>query len=81
MGVDGSLVCPLVFKTSMSGEEPLGWVRFPHTPAKQSDHYIGPAGNLSSRALLFAAVRSRFALYAATCPEKYMNGLSIFETN
>jgi hypothetical protein len=36
---------------------------------------------LSSRALLFAAVRSRFALYAATCPEKYMNGLSIFETN
>ena len=27
------LVCPLVFKTSVRGEEPLGWVRFPHIPA------------------------------------------------
>jgi hypothetical protein len=27
------LVCLLVFKTSVSGEELLGWVRFPHTPA------------------------------------------------
>ena len=29
------LVCPLVFKTSDRGEEPLRWVRFPHIPAKR----------------------------------------------
>ena len=33
MGADGSLVCPPVFKTGKSGEEPLRWVRFPHVPA------------------------------------------------
>ncbi len=31
------LVCPLVFKTSDRGEEPLRWVRFPHIPAKPDD--------------------------------------------
>ena len=30
------LVCPLVFKTSVGGERPPGWVRFPHTPATSS---------------------------------------------
>ena len=29
------LVCPLVFKTSDRGEEPLRWVRFPHIPANR----------------------------------------------
>ena len=30
------LVCPLVFKTSVGGEELPGWVRFPHIPAKSA---------------------------------------------
>ena len=30
------LVCPLVFKTSESGEEPFRWVRSPHVPAKSA---------------------------------------------
>ena len=32
------LVCPLVFKTSDRGEEPLRWVRFPHIPANVPQH-------------------------------------------
>ena len=29
------LVCPPVFKTGERGEEPLGWVLFPHIPANR----------------------------------------------
>lgn len=35
------LVCLPVFKTGTDGEQPLGWVRFPHAPAKVRAALLG----------------------------------------
>lgn len=35
------LVCLPVFKTGVGGEQPSGWVRFPHAPAKRKHAPVG----------------------------------------